>query len=87
MARVEIVLGSVRAELKNSDVVFVVSDEEGKFGELRVSRGSVDWWPVLAKQNAGATRISWKRFAKVMADAPSNVRRRGTRTPVRAHRE
>ena len=86
MNKIEIVLGNLRMDLKSSDVVFVIADEKGKRGELRVSRGSVDWWPYLARTNPDATRLSWKRFAEVMDGERSNVRRRGTRTPVRARR-
>jgi hypothetical protein len=29
-----------------TDMVYVISnDSEGKIGELRISKGGVDWWP------------------------------------------
>ena len=84
--KVEIVLGGLRMELKSKDVVFVVSDDGGKYGELRVSSGSVDWWPPMKRVNRSATRLGWEKFAETMQEAPSNVSRLGTRRPVRARR-
>jgi len=50
MHRVEIAFGrGLRMELKTRDIVFVVSDAEGKLGELHVSKGSVDWLPGVLK--------------------------------------
>ena len=42
MYKVEIAFGrGLRMDLKSKDIVLVVSDEHGKMGELRISRGSV----------------------------------------------
>ena len=49
MYKVEVAFGrGLRMDLKSKDIVLVVSNEHGKMGELRISRGSVDWW---AKRN------------------------------------
>jgi hypothetical protein len=84
MYKVEIAFGrGLRMDLKSKDIVLVVSNEHGKMGELRISRGSVDWW---AKRNRETpTTLSWERFADVMED-PSLPRRRKVRRPVKAKR-
>jgi hypothetical protein len=39
-----------KREVGNSDVVFeIFTDDGGKLGELRISRGGVVWWPRDAK--------------------------------------
>ena len=84
MYKVEIAFGrGLRMDLKSKDVVLVVSNEHGKMGELRISRGSVDWW---AKRNRETpTTLGWERFAYVMED-PDLPRRRKVRRPVKAKR-
>jgi hypothetical protein len=51
----------------NADVSFVVHADGDKLGELRVSRGTIDWWPRNSKSRH--TSLTWERFAKVMEDA------------------
>ena len=84
MYKVEIAFGrGLRMDLKSKDIVLVVSNEHGKMGELRISRGSVDWW---AKRNRETpTTLGWERFADVMED-PGLPRRRKVRRPVKAKR-
>jgi len=82
MYKVEIAFGrGLRMELKNKDIVLVVSDEDGKIGELRVSKGSVDWWPYMTRTTP--TTLTWDRFADVM-EHPSRPRRQKVRRPLRA---
>ena len=39
-----------KREVGNTDVVFeIFTDDGGKLGELRISRGGVVWWPKDAK--------------------------------------
>jgi hypothetical protein len=84
MYKVEIAFGrGLRMDLKSKDIVLVVSNEHGKMGELRISRGSVDWW---AKRNRETpTTLRWERFAHVMEN-PDLPRRRKIRRPVKAKR-
>ena len=50
MYKVEIAFGrGLRMDLESRDIVLVVSDEDHKMGELRIRRGSVDWWPYKNK--------------------------------------
>jgi hypothetical protein len=84
MYKVEIAFGrGLRMDLKSKDIVLVVSNEHGKMGELRISRGSVDWW---AKRNRETpTTLRWERFAHEMEN-PDLPRRRKVRRPVKAKR-
>jgi hypothetical protein len=50
----------------NADARFVVFSDDEKLGELRVSRGTIDWWPARRRN---AIAMSWERFARVMEDA------------------
>ena len=47
-------------ELHNTDLVFSISEDGQKLGELRISRGGVDWWPRDAKKKR---QFSWKQLA------------------------
>ena len=82
MYKVEIAFGrGLRMDLKSEDIVLVVSNEHGKMGELRISRGSVDWWPRRNRETP--TTLSWERFADVM-ESPGLPTRRKVRRPVKA---
>ena len=50
----------------NSDVVFTIYSDGQRLGELRVSRGSIDWRP--ANKRASIKR-GWERFARMMEDS------------------
>ena len=47
----------------NSDVAFTVYSGGRMLGELRISRGSIDW---RRSRNQKARRIPWERFADAM---------------------
>jgi hypothetical protein len=50
-----------KREVGNSDVVFeVFTDDGGKLGELRISRGGVVWWPRDAKTRK--FEMNWEQF-------------------------
>jgi hypothetical protein len=53
--------------LGKADVVFQIRGEEGKIGELRVSRGSLVWYP---KNNKYGRKIVWSQFDDVMSNYP-----------------
>ncbi len=55
------------------DVVFVVSnDEEGKLGELHLSKGGVDWWPKNSKKYFH--RYNWEQFRRLIESEPAKRR-------------
>jgi hypothetical protein len=49
----------------HADVVFEVRSDGEKFGELRISKGSVDWIPANAQIPA---KLSWEQFDRVMRE-------------------
>jgi hypothetical protein len=50
-----------KREVGNSDVVFeIFTDDGGKLGELRISRGGVVWWPRDAKTRK--FEMNWEQF-------------------------
>jgi hypothetical protein len=51
-------------ELGNVDAVYEVFSDNGKLGELRISRGGVDWWPRDAKRHGEL--LTWEQFAARM---------------------
>ena len=86
MYKVEIAFGrGLRMDLRSKDVVLVVSNEHGKMGELRISRGSVDWWAKTQSGNAhdaemGAIRTGDGKPrppAKAQGPAPGESKARG----------
>ena len=51
------------SQLGNADVVFTVSTERGRLGELHISRGAVAWKPVHGKESF---KLTWINFGKMM---------------------
>jgi len=49
----------------NADVVFEVRSDGQKFGELRVSKGTIDWCPSNAQIPA---RLTWEQFDRMMQE-------------------
>jgi hypothetical protein len=49
-------------KLGKSDVIFVVKDEAGVLGTLKVSKGAVVWYP---KKTSYGYKADWDRFHKV----------------------
>jgi len=49
----------------HADVVFAVRSDQQKFGELRISKGGIDWYPANAQI---PTRLTWEQFSRVMSD-------------------
>jgi hypothetical protein len=54
----------------HKDVTFVVKSDSVKLGELRVSKGSIDWVP--AKHQNGC-RLRWEQFDLLMREHGSRV--------------
>jgi hypothetical protein len=66
MARHEVTMSLPKGVVINADVVFVVASDGLKLGELRLSKGTVDWRPAHAKKIE--YRVGWERFAEVMQE-------------------
>ena len=58
----EVTFKTPARRLGKSDVVFVVKDEDGVLGTLKVSKGAVVWYP--KKTNYGF-KADWERFHRV----------------------
>ena len=53
-------------EVVNADLTIEVEADGEKFGELRISRGSIDWVP---RSHRRAFRLEWERFDEVMRES------------------
>jgi hypothetical protein len=49
----------------SADLVIEVTSDEQKLGELRVSRGSIDWVP---RAHATACWLEWEEFDRLMQE-------------------
>jgi len=49
----------------HADVVFEVRSDGEKLGELRISKGTIDWAPALARNPA---QLSWEQFDRLMRE-------------------
>lgn len=58
--------------LGKSDIEFVVRRNGEKFGTLRVSKGSLVWFP---RKGVKGRKVSWRRFDAFMEDKPMRERR------------
>lgn len=54
----------------NSDIEFIVRENDKKLGELHVSKGSIEWLP---NNGRFKRRMSWSKFAQLM-DGERRVR-------------
>lgn len=53
----------------HSDVTFEILSNKSKIGELRISRGTIDWCPPGHQKFRS---ISWERFAAIMNETYDN---------------
>lgn len=49
----------------HTDITFSIHSDDTYLGELRVSKGTVDW---RAPRARSAKQITWERFAKIMSE-------------------
>lgn len=49
----------------SADLVIEVASDDLKLGELRVSRGSIDWVP---RAHASARSLEWEEFDQLMQE-------------------
>ncbi len=67
----KVLLAASKLEVKYSDVEFVVSDDDGKIGTLKVSKGNVEWLPVGQQKGY---KMTWVKFAELMEGAGKKVK-------------
>jgi hypothetical protein len=65
MARHRIQIEQPPKMVLHSDVVFSVYSNEAKLGELRISKGSIDWVPAGQRR---AYWLLWERFDEVIQE-------------------
>lgn len=51
--------------VKNADVRVLVTSDDALLGELRISKGSLDWRPA---KHQYSRKMSWERFADLMEE-------------------
>lgn len=61
MADLEITLPSL--DLGKTDTVLVVRDSDGIIGKIKLSTGTIEWWPKGRSVNIRS--MSWPEFAKI----------------------
>lgn len=65
MARHRIVVEQPPKVVLHRDVTFSVYSDEAKLGELRISKGSIDWVPAGQRR---AYWFPWERFDEVIQE-------------------
>jgi hypothetical protein len=55
-------------EVVNADLIVEVTSDDQKFGQLQISRGSIDWVP---RGHSTSYRVTWERFAQLMEQEAS----------------
>lgn len=63
MAAHKIAFQQSTRDVLHSDMTFVVHRDGEKLGELRISKGTIDWKP---KNKHRAIKWSWDKFAEAM---------------------
>ncbi|MEA3019504.1 MAG: hypothetical protein QOI47_1028 [Actinomycetota bacterium] len=65
MPKHDIELAVPAAVVKNKDVEIAVRSDDVLLGRLKLSRGSVDWYPA---NTVKGRRLSWERFDALMEE-------------------
>ncbi|MFV3076419.1 hypothetical protein [Niveispirillum fermenti] len=61
-------------ELSSKDMVLMISDHDGKIGEIHISKGNIDFWP--SGNSVNHFQLSWRKFAEIMKENGAQVRMR-----------
>ena len=62
----EVRLETPSRKLQREDVTFKVFHDGEKFGELRISKGSLVWFP---RNRSNGHKISWKKFDSLISES------------------
>jgi len=71
MATHELSLSIPSGEIHNADVIVTVHSDGVKLGELRVSRGTIDWKP---RKHPSWISLEWEAFDRQMRETERWVR-------------
>lgn len=69
MAKHEVTLQNANKVLLSKDVEIEVKTDGKKLGTLMISKGNIEWMP--ANHSVNKRRLSWEKFAELMADQPA----------------
>jgi hypothetical protein len=69
MAIHEVTLQNANKVLLSKDVEIEVKTDGKKLGTLMISKGNIEWMP--ANHSVNKRRLSWEKFAELMADQPA----------------
>ena len=70
MPKHKVIMRQPKEIVMNSDIEFIVRENDKKLGELHVSKGSIEWLP---NNGRFKRRMSWSKFAQLM-DGERRVR-------------
>ena len=73
MAKHKVSFNVPNRPLSHADVIFSVREDNGKFGELRISQGALVWFP---RNKQKGFRLSWKKLDELF-------QQEGSRSPTR----
>jgi hypothetical protein len=65
MAKHKVIVSVPYKEVVNSDVIFEVFGDEEKIGELRISKGGLDYY---SRDKKTPKTLSWEQFDRLMQD-------------------
>lgn len=71
MADLEITLPSL--DLGKTDTVLVVRDSDGIIGKIKLSTGTIEWWPKGRSVNIRS--MSWPEFAKICQEHGTAIKK------------
>ena len=73
MAQHKVSVKLPRFPLRKADATFDVESDGEKFGTLKVSVGSVVWFPYLSRHGV---KMSWEKFGKLMEENVTRYEKR-----------
>ena len=56
-------LKNFTSEMTSRDAIFIISNNNGKLGELMISKGDVKWKPF--KKSAKLKKLTWAKFSEL----------------------
>ena len=65
MAKHKVVFSIPNKEVVNSDVVFEIFGDDTKIGELRISKGGLDYY---SRDKKYPKKLTWEQFNRLMED-------------------
>ena len=60
-------------KLQREDVVFKIRKDGEKFGEIRISKGSIVWFP---KNKTNGYKMGWKKFDEIMQEFAPRIEKK-----------